>query len=79
MLNNEKTELLSILELIDDIQRLGLGYRFKKDIKKALDRIDMSWDDNVKEENRLHATALRFRLFRQHGYNISQGIFSLIA
>ncbi|XP_044501176.1 isoprene synthase, chloroplastic-like [Mangifera indica] len=75
MLNNEKTELLSILELIDDIQRLGLGYRFKKDIKKALDRIDMSWDDNVKEENRLHATALRFRLFRQHGYNISQDVF----
>ncbi|KAJ0052960.1 hypothetical protein Pint_02106 [Pistacia integerrima] len=76
--NNEKTELLSILELIDDIQRLGLGYRFHKDIKKALNRINLSWkkyEDKVKAENKLHATALRFRLLRQHGYHISQDVF----
>ncbi|KAJ0052959.1 hypothetical protein Pint_02107 [Pistacia integerrima] len=76
MMNNENAELLSVLELIDDIQRLGLGYRFQKDIKRALDRINMCWEeyeDDAQEENKLSSTALRFRLLRQHGYDISQG------
>lgn len=79
MVNNENAELLSVLELIDDMQRLGLGYRFQKDIKRALDRINMCWeeyDDDAKEENKLHPAALRFRLLRQHGYHISQGILT---
>ncbi|TXG55305.1 hypothetical protein EZV62_020561 [Acer yangbiense] len=78
MINNEDAEMLSILELIDDIQRLGLGHRFHKDIKRALDRI-VSWDDghefDVKAEEKLHVTALKFRLLRQHGYRISQDVF----
>ncbi|KAK1567074.1 hypothetical protein Q3G72_007768 [Acer saccharum] len=76
MINNEDAEMLTILELIDDIQRLGLGHRFHKDIKRALDRI-VSWDNGhefeVKAEEKLHVTALRFRLLRQHGYLVSQG------
>ncbi|KAL5861273.1 hypothetical protein ACOSQ4_002569 [Xanthoceras sorbifolium] len=74
MLHNEDAEMLSILELIDDIQRLGLGHRFEKDIKRALDRI-VSWErfDVKAEDQKLHATALRFRLLRQHGYQVSQG------
>ncbi|KAK4846281.1 hypothetical protein QYF36_015350 [Acer negundo] len=65
MINNEDAEMLSILELIDDIQRLGLGHRFNKDIKRALDRI-VSWDNGhefeVKSEDKLHVTALRFNM-----------------
>ncbi|TXG55307.1 hypothetical protein EZV62_020563 [Acer yangbiense] len=78
MINNEDAEMLTILELIDDIQRLGLGHRFHKDIKRALDRI-VSWDNGhefeVKAEEKLHVTALRFRLLRQHGYLVSQDVF----
>ncbi|KAK0588634.1 hypothetical protein LWI29_003410 [Acer saccharum] len=78
MINNEDAEMLTILELIDDIQRLGLGHRFHKDIKRALDRI-VSWDNvhefEVKAEEKLHVTALRFRLLRQHGYLVSQDVF----
>ncbi|XP_031264912.1 probable terpene synthase 12 [Pistacia vera] len=80
MMNNENAELLSVLELIDDIQRLGLGYRFQKDIKRALDRINLCWEeyeDDAQEENKLHYAALRFRLLRQHGYHISQDIFKI--
>ncbi|XP_044473191.1 probable terpene synthase 12 [Mangifera indica] len=80
MMNNENAELLSILELIDDVQRLGLGYRFHKDIKIALGRISTSWeenDDDAKAENKLHSTSLRFRLLRQHGFHISQDIFKI--
>ncbi|XP_043692888.1 alpha-terpineol synthase, chloroplastic-like [Telopea speciosissima] len=66
------------LELIDDIQRLGLGYLFEEEIKKALDTIacmnDM--DHTRTDQESLHATALQFRLLRQHGYEISQGLFN---
>ncbi|CAK9178932.1 unnamed protein product [Ilex paraguariensis] len=63
---------LAKLELIDVIQRLGLKYLFETEIKKALDIIykdsNIAWlsDD-------LFAIALRFRLLRQHGYNVPQG------
>ncbi|XP_024046606.1 LOW QUALITY PROTEIN: isoprene synthase, chloroplastic-like [Citrus clementina] len=76
MINNENGEMLPILELIDDVQRLGLGYRFENEIKRALHRI-LSWQgyDHVNPEKDLHVTALRFRLLRQHGFDISQEIF----
>lgn len=60
------------LELIDAIQQLGLHYHFEAEIQHELDIIQrrqvyprMSGD--------LYATALRFRLLRQHGYNVPQG------
>ncbi|KAL5793966.1 hypothetical protein ACOSP7_002560 [Xanthoceras sorbifolium] len=76
MIHNEDAEMLSILELIDDIQRLGLGHRFEKDIKSALDKI-VSWEgfDVKAEDQKLHAIALRFRLLRQHGYQVSPDVF----
>ncbi|KAI8558345.1 hypothetical protein RHMOL_Rhmol04G0084400 [Rhododendron molle] len=69
---------LTILELIDDIQRLGLSYHFDKDIKIALDKIILSVNgNNVTEDQQigLHAIALCFRLCRQHGYEVSQDVF----
>ncbi|XVE92870.1 hypothetical protein REPUB_Repub01dG0140700 [Reevesia pubescens] len=73
MINSEDTEPLEILELIDDVQRLGLGYRFESEIRRALDRIASMKDEANKS---LHATALCFRLLRQHGYEVSQDVFS---
>ncbi|KAK8617436.1 hypothetical protein V6N13_080352 [Hibiscus sabdariffa] len=68
-INEEDAEPVELLELIDDIQRLGLGHRFKMDIERALQKF-VSSDDG---EHSLHEAALRFRLLRQHGYEISQG------
>ena len=81
MINKEEeddTEVLSRLELIDDIQRLGLGYRFEDDIRKALDRVSSregSFTSGLKDRS-LHATALSFRLLRQNGYShkVKQGM-----
>ncbi|GKV21358.1 hypothetical protein SLEP1_g31344 [Rubroshorea leprosula] len=69
---------LSLLQMIDDIQRLGLGHRFEMDIKSALYRFVSLEECNVAQWKSLHATALRFRLLRQHGYEISQDVFKCL-
>lgn len=63
------------LEQIDAVQRLGLGYHFEEEIKNALQAItngttNRSWAF----DGDLHATALRFRLLRQNGFTVEQGI-----
>ena len=75
LINRVDLELISLLELIDSVQRLGLTYKFEKDINAALERI-VALDDTHK--NGLHATALSFRLLRQHGFEVSQGIYIYI-
>ncbi|KAK2975721.1 hypothetical protein RJ640_010780 [Escallonia rubra] len=62
---------LAKLELIDTVQRLGLKYHFEKEIKKALD----SDGNNAWFCDTLYATALRFRLLRQHGYDVPEDVF----
>ncbi|KAJ1382418.1 Terpenoid cyclases/protein prenyltransferase alpha-alpha toroid [Sesbania bispinosa] len=69
LINRVDMEPLSLLELIDNVQRLGLTYKFEKDINKALERI-VSLD---RDKSGLHATALTFRLLRQHGFEVSEG------
>lgn len=74
-INNEKAEFLTLLELIDNVQRLGLGYRFESDIRRALDRFVSSGGFDAVTKTSLHATALSFRLLRQHGFEVSQEAF----
>ncbi|CAL5431419.1 unnamed protein product [Camellia sinensis] len=65
----EVVDPLGGLEMIDDLQRLGVFYHFEDEIKRGLDNIRN--DDKWNNED-LHSTALQFRLLRQHGYNIPQ-------
>jgi isoprene synthase len=51
-----------------------LGYRFESDIRRALDRFVSSGGFDAVTKTSLHATALSFRLLRQHGFEVSQGI-----
>nr|QHU78619.1 ocimene synthase [Albizia julibrissin] len=77
MIVNENTEPLAKLELIDDVQRLGLGYRFDKEIKDAL-HTHVSLEQTrrrTKQSISLHEAALSFRLLRDHGYHASPDIF----
>ncbi|GMN58047.1 hypothetical protein TIFTF001_027146 [Ficus carica] len=79
MINKEDASLMTTLELIDDIQRLGLRYRFEEEIRKALERISSLEGFHSGIEKSLYTTALSFRLLRQHGFNyVSQGIFKII-
>ncbi|MCD9559927.1 hypothetical protein HAX54_018304 [Datura stramonium] len=64
------------LELVDRIDKLGLSGYFEVETKKALENTIMymkSYYSRSKEEEDLYATALCFRLLREHGYPASQG------
>lgn len=62
-------------ELIDDLQRLGIGYHFEDDIRDVLEMIyNHYYESEVKWDGLdLNLRALGFRLLRQHGYQIPQG------
>ncbi|KAF8377150.1 hypothetical protein HHK36_030523 [Tetracentron sinense] len=72
---DEAMEPLYLLELINTLQRLGVGYHFENEIKRALDTTLPIDKNNGLEEEDLYATALHFRLLRQYGYEVSQDIF----
>jgi hypothetical protein len=67
-LENEVDEL----EFIDVLQRLGVAYHFTNEIRNILDNIYNNAQTS-KLKNNLHATAVKFRLLRQYGYDISPG------
>lgn len=69
--------MVELLNLIDHIQHLGIGYQFEKEIDDALKRIyERSYEyvGGASCTNDLHTTALMFRLLRQHGYRIPCGM-----
>ncbi|KAL0443446.1 UNVERIFIED_CONTAM: Germacrene-D synthase [Sesamum latifolium] len=63
------------LELIDAIQRLGVGYHFEEEIDKSLQYIHDTHLEYSSKDNDLRTVALRFRLLRQHGYPVSCDVF----
>ncbi|KAM1525386.1 hypothetical protein ACFX1Q_010608 [Malus domestica] len=60
------------LDLIDDIQRLGVSYHFGNEIEEILQNIHGSSYDL----DDLCTAALHFRLLRQQGYNVSCDLFN---
>ncbi|XP_057539415.1 isoprene synthase, chloroplastic-like [Amaranthus tricolor] len=70
--DEEYCEPLMVFKLIDEIQRLGLGNHFDKDIKTALKRFSCNFSDLNLD---LPTTALGFRLLRQSGFFVSQDVF----
>ncbi|KAK4441773.1 Isoprene synthase, chloroplastic [Sesamum alatum] len=72
MLENKGVEPFVLIELIDDIERLGIAYQFQETIDRALERILLqSSQVEQKMHENSHACALYFRLLRQHGYHVS--------
>ncbi|XP_056161806.1 (E,E)-alpha-farnesene synthase-like [Syzygium oleosum] len=60
------------LELIDSMRKLGLSNLFVTEIKEALETVASTNGGVFNVEDRLYASALRFRLLRQHGHVVSQ-------
>ncbi|XP_050371254.1 (E,E)-alpha-farnesene synthase-like [Argentina anserina] len=76
----KESDLMSKLELIDSIRKLGLNNYFGQEIKAALDTIaavelENNGNSCIGSEGDLYATALLFKILRQHGYKVSQDIF----
>ncbi|KAL8210523.1 hypothetical protein R6Q57_004960 [Mikania cordata] len=68
---------LSTLQLVDDLQRLGISHHFKDEISNMLKKMYNSYYEAQENWNKmnLNLKALGFRLLRQHGYHIPQEIF----
>ncbi|CAM8991640.1 unnamed protein product [Rhodiola kirilowii] len=67
------------LELIDDLQRLGVAYHFEKEIRTMLYKIYytnyvFNDDKSALDDADLCRTALACRLFRQHGFAVPQDV-----
>ncbi|VVB04071.1 unnamed protein product [Arabis nemorensis] len=77
MLDVEKESCLEQLELIDDLQKLGVSYHFELKINNILMDFHQKivWECN--NEDDIQITALEFRLLRQHGFNVSEDIFDV--
>nr|QCF60508.1 eucalyptol synthase [Salvia dorisiana] len=73
----EKVKMLLLkeqrLELIDDLRRLGISCHFRNEIDQILKSKYL--EKNELDERDLYSTALRFRLLRQYGFNVSQDVF----
>ncbi|KAE8677054.1 (-)-alpha-terpineol synthase [Hibiscus syriacus] len=67
---------LEKLELIDTLRRLGLSRHFEDEISTTLKNVSEYCSSVQGEKQSLHATALGFRLLRQHGFKVNQDVFS---
>ncbi|KAL3500740.1 hypothetical protein ACH5RR_039833 [Cinchona calisaya] len=76
LLATEKS-MMEKFELIDKIERLGISYHFENEIEDQLQEL-FNLCANFEEYPNydLYSAALQFRQFRQHGFNISCGIFN---
>ncbi|KAK1429340.1 hypothetical protein QVD17_11548 [Tagetes erecta] len=77
MMIREMGNPLSTLELVDDLQRLGISYHFENEIRNILEVIYNTYYKTYDKWNKidLNLKALGFRLLRQHGYQVPQEIF----
>ncbi|XP_015162878.1 (-)-camphene/tricyclene synthase, chloroplastic-like isoform X2 [Solanum tuberosum] len=67
-------ELDAKLELIDNLERLGVSYHFKDEIMQILRSVH-DQTSTIATGDSLYSIALKFRLLRQHHFHISQDIF----
>nr|KAJ0191359.1 hypothetical protein LSAT_V11C800446440 [Lactuca sativa] len=72
---------LSTLELIDDLQRLGIAYNFVEDIRHLLEMIYHNYYETQDKWDRidLNLKALGFRLIKQYGYHVRQSTLHTIS
>ncbi|XP_068304640.1 probable terpene synthase 9 [Pyrus communis] len=68
------TSTLSMLKLIDSMQRLGVAYHFEKEIEAVLTSLGSSSTASTSSD--LHTVALQFRILREHGIPISPDVFN---
>lgn len=73
----ETIDHVEMLELLDNIGKLGLATYFKRDIYEVLDSfLSLKCRSNyLSIEDDIYAIALCFRMLRLNGYNVSEDMF----
>jgi len=71
----EAIDSLTKLELIDWMRKMGLSNLFDKEMKEALETVASTNNGIFAKEDHVYASALRFKLLRQQGHVVSQGMF----
>ncbi|GMI79432.1 terpene synthase 21 [Hibiscus trionum] len=61
---------------IDAVQRLGVAYHFEKEIEDVLQIICHHHCNHVQVDDDLYTTAVRFRLLREHGFDVHCDTFN---
>jgi len=74
---SKSVDSLAKLELIDSMTKLGLSNLFENEMKEALERVASINNGVFTMEEHLYASALRFRVLRQHGHIVSQSKFKI--
>ncbi|KAH7666196.1 (-)-alpha-terpineol synthase protein [Dioscorea alata] len=69
---HENKDIIHQLKLIDTLRQLGIAYHFERDIKDVIGL--MGININILKDD-LFATSLLFRLLREYGFKVSQGVF----
>ncbi|CAN0903586.1 Sesquiterpene synthase TPS2 [Linum grandiflorum] len=64
------TTVLEKLNLVDVVQRLGMGYHFEEEIQQLLQQV---YQDEDVDDFDLQTVSLRFRLLRQYGIDVLSG------
>ncbi|XP_068667929.1 alpha-terpineol synthase, chloroplastic-like [Aristolochia californica] len=75
LLESEKDQV-TLLQLVDTLERLGLGYLFRDKINGVLRAILSSYNGGTKTDLDLYSTALLLRLSRQNGIMVEEDVFS---
>ena len=71
--NTAGKDPLEGLVMIDTLQRLGIDYHLREEIEAFLNTQYMNFSSPNHLPLDVFGVALRFRLLRQEGYNVSQG------
>ena len=79
MLREKTEDPLEKLELVDAVQRLGVSYHFRAEIRSTLELMMINDNGGLIisdwcSKGDLYAAALHFRLLRQHQYKVPQGM-----
>ncbi|CAL1387291.1 unnamed protein product [Linum trigynum] len=75
MLSATDGKLSQKLNLIDTIERLGIGYHFEAEIDDQLRQVFDLYPNLSNSSAELSAAALHFKLLRRRGYNVSSDTF----
>ncbi|OEL15827.1 (E)-beta-farnesene synthase [Dichanthelium oligosanthes] len=69
------SQLARKLELVDTLQRIGVGYHYRKEIDELLRDVHDTQRPEEACDDELYVSSLRFYLLRKHGYTVSSDVF----